>query len=117
MLTFGPAWNAAMYDNSERFPETPTYARCCWCREFFVEGQQGYVMGHLGPIEAELLVGVGGDGFTLTATHKECLAAQVSGHLVGVCGCQPEFEDRWPSYEASREAWDRLMARGPEPVE
>lgn len=108
MLTFGPAWDAPAYDEAERFPEIPTYARCLHCREFFVDGDQGFVMGHLGDLDPEFLVGVG-EEHKLSAMHKECLLASTHGHVVGVCGCSRED---WPSLAASREAWARLMAGG-----
>lgn len=85
-MIFGEPWGAPVCSGATRLPEVPTYAVCLRCEEQLAEGDQGFLRPTLGGVDAKFIVG-GGNGFMLTAIHRECDLVDVLGHLVGVCGC------------------------------
>lgn len=107
-MWFGEPWDAPAVEDGERFPETPTYVKCAgWCDEQVQEGDQGYLIPHLGGADPEYLVGVA-SGAVLTAIHRECLLASTVGHIVGVCVCRGFERNR----TTGREVWRRVTELG-----
>ena len=74
--------------------------------ELIAEGDRGFIRPTLGETGPEFLVGVG-DGYTLTAIHRECELAGVVGHVVGVCS-RPGRDSY--AREAALEVWRRVQA-------
>lgn len=108
--TFGPAWDAPVYDDLERWPDTEALytVRCLRDDEPIVEGDQGFIQPYIGGTDLTLAVG-GGEGYILTAIHRECQMIGTVGHMVGVCHCTG-FDTS--SRAAARECMRRFQERG-----
>ena len=85
-LYFGPRWDAPVLYGATPFAETPYWARCTTCREYFEDGDQGLITPTIGDVDSDYLIGTG-TRVTLTGQHRECALSNVAGHLVGVCSC------------------------------
>lgn len=85
-LYFGCRWDAPVLDGATPFAETPYWARCTTCRQYFEDGDQGLITPTLGDVDPDYLIGAGAS-VTLTGQHRECALSGVAGHIVGVCSC------------------------------
>lgn len=78
---FGERWDAPIVENAWQAP-TPVGELCRWCGMPVADGDKGLLLGHLKQ-----------DGSPgVVPCHRECLFADVSGHVYGVCTCSDEYD-------------------------
>ncbi len=88
MMYFGESWGATICNSIDQTP-TPVGAKCGWCKEVIVEGDQGFLIPG---IEGEFVASESKHQYkaVVTAFHRECNLRQIIGslaHQQGRCSC------------------------------
>lgn len=104
-----------MSDDPARRMSTPVGVECLYCGEAVAEGDSGYAMPYVGDPDGVAVRAQVPDmvaGVVVVVEHRECMAAQTVGHLVGVCSCTGwTTGSRATALEVQRRIDRRLDAR------